>query len=72
MICSANQMTVSMWTTRLGWNGLNKSESFMIVIIKVNSYSVWTFSGLSKAQSWEGVYKKVYVGVRETKLENRV
>ena len=29
-------MTVSMWNTILDWNRLNKRESFMTVIIKVN------------------------------------
>ena len=36
MICSAKQMIVAIWNTTLGWNGLNKRESIMKVIIKVN------------------------------------
>ena len=43
----------------------------MTVNVKVKYYSDWTFSGLSKAQGWEGMYKKAYVGVRELKLGRR-
>ena len=40
----------------------------MTVNIKAKSYSRWTFSGISKAQGWQGAYKKAYFGVREMKL----
>ena len=72
MICRAIKMTVSMWNTTPGWNGLNKRESFMTVIIKANTIHIWLSKGLSKAQGWEGAYKRVYVGVREMKLAKRV
>ena len=45
MICSANLTTVSMWNTTLGWNGLNKRESFMAVITKVNPIHIRPFQG---------------------------
>ena len=35
----------------------------MTVIIKANTIQIRLSKGLSKAQGWEGVYKKVYVGV---------
>ena len=48
---------------------LNKSESFMTVILKVNPIQIGLSKGLSKAQGWEGVYKRAYLGVREMNLE---
>ena len=62
MICIANQTTVSMGNTTLGWNGLNKSKSFMTVIIKVNPIQIGLSRGLSKG--CEGAYKKAYVGLK--------
>ena len=47
---------------------LNKSESFMAVIIQANAIEIGLSKGLSKAQGWEGAYKKAYVGGREMKL----
>ena len=61
-----------MWNTTLAWNGLNKSETFITVIIKVNFIQIGLIKGLSKAQGWEGVLKKAYVGAREKKLGKRV
>ena len=39
----------------------------MAVILKVYSFQIGLSKGLSKAQSWEGAYKKAYAGVREMK-----
>ena len=67
MICSANQMTVSMWNKTLGWYGLSKSESFMRVIIKVNPLQIGPLQGSQKLRIGRG-FKKANVGVREMKL----
>ena len=61
-----------MLNTTLAWNGLNKSESFMIMILKVNPIQIGLSKGLLKAKGWEWVYKKGYVDVREMKLRKRV
>ena len=42
-------MTSSVWNTTLDWNGLNKSESFTAVIIKVNPISLDFFRVLKKS-----------------------
>ena len=65
-------LTVSMWNTTPSWNGLNKSESFMTVILKVNPIHIGLSKGFSKAQGWEGTYKKAYVGVSKMKIGKRV
>ena len=44
----------------------------MAVILKVYLFQTGLSKGLSKAQSWEGAYKKAYVGDREMKLGKRV
>ena len=41
----------------------------MTVILKVNPIQIGLSQGLSKAQGWEGVYKRAYLGVREMNLE---
>ena len=51
---------------------LNKGESFMTAILKVNPIQTELWKGLWKAQSWEGSYEKAYVGVREVKFGKRV
>ena len=48
---------------------LNKSESLVTIILKVNPIQIGLSKGLSKAQGWEGAYKKAYLGVREMNLE---
>ena len=70
-------MTVSMlfllvWCCTPDWNMLNKSESFMAVIIQANAIEIGLSKGLSKAQGWEGAYKKAYVGGREMRLWMRI
>ena len=51
-------MTVSMWNRTLDWNGLNKSESFMAVIIKVNPIQIVPFQGSQKKlKSFENGWK---------------
>ena len=43
-----------MWNTAIGWNGLNKSESFMTVIFKVNLIQTGLSKGLSKRnETWK-------------------
>ena len=60
-------MTASMGNTTLGRNGLNKSESIMTVIIKVNPIQTGPFQGSQKLRV--GVwYKKAYVSVRQMRL----
>ena len=71
MICNANQMTVSMWNTTLGWNGLNKSESIMAVIVKVNLIQIGPFKSFQKLRVGNG-YKKDYFGVRKMRIGKRV
>ena len=64
-------MNVSMWNTILGWNGWNKSESYMAVIIKVNPIHIGSFQGSQKIRVGRG-YEKAYVDVREIRLGNKV
>ena len=44
----------------------------MTAILKVNLIQIGLSKGLLKAQSWEGAYRKIYVGVREMKLPKTV
>ena len=67
MTWSDNQITVSMWNTTLGWNGLNRSKSFMTIIIKINPIQIGNFQGFQKVRVGRG-YKEAYVGVREMSL----
>ena len=54
-------MIISMWNTILGWNGLNKSKSFMTVIIKANPIQIGLSIWLWKTQGLGmGEYKKAY------------
>ena len=73
MICRVNQITVSVWNTTLGWNRLNKSESFMtVIIVKANPIQIGQFQGSQKLRVGRELYRKAYVGAREMKLGNRV
>ena len=44
----------------------------MTVILKVNPIHIGLSKGFSKAQGWEGTYKKAYVGVSKMKVGKRV
>ena len=63
-------MTVSMWNTALGWNGLNKRESLMTLITKVNLIQIGPFQGFQNLRVGSG-YKECYVGFREMRLGKR-
>ena len=73
-------MTVSMWNTALGRNGLNKSESFITVLVKANPIQIGPFHGSQKLMvgrrrtrslCW-GDVQEAYVGTRGMKPGKRV
>ena len=60
-----------MWSTALGWNGLNKSESLMTLIIKINPIQIGSFQGFQKLRVGSS-YKECNIGFREMRLGKRV
>ena len=62
-------MTISMWNTRPGWNGLNKSESFITVIIKVNPIQNGFFQGSQKPRYGRGDTKQLMLVLEKWHLE---
>ena len=48
-------MTVSVWNTTPGWHELNKSKSFMTVIIKANPIQIELFLGTRDMKLWKRV-----------------
>ena len=62
-------MTISMWNTRPGWNGLNKSESFITVIINVNPIQNGLLQGSQKLRYGRRDTKKLMLVLEKWHLE---
>ena len=64
-------MTVSMWNTALGWNGLNKSESLMTLITKVNLIQIGPFQAF-KTSGLGAATKNVMLVLEKWDLEREL